>query len=108
MYNKHYSIIVTGRDRAIITKAHNKAHLIFGNLSNNLFGNVISNIVSGMMNSQYSFFIAPDGVDYVGNTADMLTSARFEFVNYLRSKNIDFVKVMFGGDDDVCRIIDKI
>ena len=67
---------------------------------------LISPIIEGMVNSQFSFFIAPDGSKEGWGTSKDADVARKEFLDWLDKNHdyCDYFEVRFGGDDDEYRI----
>jgi hypothetical protein len=101
-YIKHHTIIVTGWSAVGIPEAHKKAKEIFKE------HDLVSEIVSGLANGQSSFFIAPDGSKLgwgVSETAFTLRRDFIEFLDNYKGLDIEYVEVLFGGDDDVEAIV---
>jgi len=65
-------------------------------------------IVKGMINSQSSFFIAPDGSKEGWETSQECDEMREQFAEWLKEKGrrCEYVEVRFGGDDDDDYIVD--
>lgn len=112
-YIKHHTIVVTGWKEEHITQAHKKAIEIFENQCKDEiieppYGcSIISSIVGSLANGQKSFFIAPDGSKQGWETSNNCNKAREMFLDWLRDEDIycDYIEVMFGGDDDIQRIV---
>jgi hypothetical protein len=97
-YIKHHTIVVTSWKKDYINDARNKAIGLFKDLAS--ADSLVSPILEGIVNTQYSFFIAPDGSSEGWSESDQCNHARNEYLNWLESNNrVDFVEVMFGGDD---------
>lgn len=100
-YIRHNAIVVTSFDRDHIEEIRNKAIKIFGEeLPHG--SEMVGNVVGGVVNSQYSFFIAPDGSKKGWPTADQGDKARKSFLDYLDESNLyfDYAELLFGGDGD--------
>jgi len=102
-YIKHHSIIVTGYDEDIL-KAREKCIEIFKHKLLDGFDNpdnIVSPIMIGLVNSQHSFFIAPDGSKEGWDTSNSCDDARETFLKWMQEnkEGIDFIEVYFGGDD---------
>jgi len=106
-YTKHHTIVVTGVNGEEVIKAREKAIKIFSKsfTGDPLFkpngSKLISNIISGVVNSQYSFFIAPDGSNEGWGTSLDGDKARKKFLIWLHKnrEDYDYIEVAFGGDD---------
>ena len=61
--------------------------------------------MTGIINAQYSFFIAPDGSKEGWEESNNCDDARTEFTQWLIKSNIDYIEVRFGGDDKKAKII---
>ena len=108
-YLKHHSIIVSGWQEEKVKEAHQKAIEIFENSFSEEpyqkpFGSrLVSPIISGLVNSQDSFFIAPDDSKEGWATSDYGNNARKLFLDWLQNENdnyCDYVEVIFGGDSE--------
>lgn len=111
-YLKHHTIVVTGWQEEKVLEAREKAVSIFneafaGYLGCRNIGDIlVSPILSGMVNSQYSFFIAPDGSKEGWEASDMGDNARDNFIKWLKDGRendehyLDYFEISFGGDDD--------
>lgn len=107
-YFKHHSIIVTCRHEEHLIAARNKAIEIFGkHFERYPIGNgvdLISPVISGVVNSQTSFFIAPDGSKEGWEPSNNGDNARAEFLDWLRDEKdnnyCNYAEIVFGGDDD--------
>jgi len=106
-YIKHHTIVVTGVNGEKVIKAREKAIKIFKKsfTGDPLFApngsKLISDIIKGVANSQYSFFIAPDGSKEGWGTSLDGDKAREKFLVWLHKnrEDFDYVEVIFGGDD---------
>ena len=113
-YIKHHTIVVTSFDFEKAKEVHKKAQEIFvekcahenGVIQKIIASGLISPIIEGMANSQFSFFIAPDGSKEGWGTSKDADVARKEFLDWLDKNNAscDYFEVIFGGDDDEYRI----
>lgn len=111
-YLKHHTIVVTGWQEEKVLEAREKAVSIFNeafagyHMPRNVGDILVSPILSGMVNSQYSFFIAPDGSKEGWEASDMGDNARDNFIKWLKDGRendehyLDYFEVSFGGDDD--------
>jgi hypothetical protein len=103
-YIKHHTIVVTSWKEDDIIDAHNKAIEIFDKRAGS--GSLISPIIEGIVNTQSSFFIAPDGSKEGWTESDQCDEARNAYLDWLESTNrVDFVEVMFGGNGSREKII---
>lgn len=97
-YMRHDAIVVTGWKKEQVEEVHNKAKQLCNPL--------VSEIIEGVSNSQYSFFIAPDGSKEGWEPSDFHEVARDRFISWLDkntryedgSTGINAVAVNFGGD----------
>lgn len=106
-YIKHNAIIVTHWQKDRVETAHSMAINIFSAAFEKQFGTkngkcLIGNIQEGIINSQFTFLIAPDGSKEGWDTSKMGDEARASYLNWLRDNSllIDYIEVQFGGDDD--------
>lgn len=112
-YIKHNAIVVTGWQEEDVSEARDKAIEIFEQCFNGELnvepygGRLVSEIVSGLVNGQYSFFIAPDGSKEGWATSDNGDNARKEFLDWLQKVDnyCDYIEIIFGGDDEYKRIV---
>lgn len=112
-YVKHHAIIVTGWENKKVEEAHQKAREIFENNFENEphqkpFGcRLVGEIIQGLINTQSSFLIAPDGSKEGWVTSENADNARQEFLDWLKNSDnyCGYIEVVFGGDDDNERII---
>lgn len=65
-------------------------------------GQLVSPVVSGLVNSQYSFFIAPDGSKEGWETSNIGDQARRLLMEWLDNSGlyIEYALVRFGGDGE--------
>lgn len=93
-YMCHHTIVVTSWHEESIDEAHTKAEKIFGES--------VSKIVEGCINSQYSFFIAPDGSKEGWPESDEGDERRESFIAWMTSHTgplyVDWVELQFGDD----------
>ncbi|WP_312394713.1 hypothetical protein [Chryseobacterium sp.] len=109
-YIKHHSIIVTSHFREDIKKAHEMAIYLFSEVNNDTYKfsqSIVTNIVEGLANSQYTFFISPDGSKEGWGLSDQCDEKRAEFIKWLNENHTSchYVEVAFGGDDEYCEIL---
>lgn len=105
---KHHAIVVTYWRKDEVEIARNKALEIF----NECFfietgSDLISPIISGVVNTQCSFFIAPDGSKEGWDTSSTGDEARKRFLDWLRDhgNGCNYVEVVFGGDYDYADVL---
>jgi hypothetical protein len=101
-YIKHNAVIVTGWEAKKVHEAHAKANEVFATYFPNKT-TIISEIVMGVVNEQYSFFIAPDGSKEGWADSDLGDVFRKDFQDYLqnsRDNYCDYIEICFGGDDE--------
>jgi hypothetical protein len=101
---KHNAIVVTDWDKNQLTQAHEKAKEIFNAAK---FGfksgsSLVSEVITSVVNSQLSFFIAPDGSKEGWADSETGDKARKEFLDWLLKNDnyCDYIEICFGGDDD--------
>lgn len=106
-YIKHHTIVVTGWQTEAVEEAREKAVEIFKKSCEEeilMTGSniLVSEIIGGLVNSQNSFFIAPDGSKEGWGTSDNCNNARAAFLDWLEGSNnyCDYIEVVFGGDDE--------
>lgn len=110
-YIKHNSVIVTNWDEKKIIKARNMAIKIFDkqfkDTEDDNASSIISPIIEGLINSQHSFFIAPDGSKEGWDTSDNSDKASKAFLDWLDKGKLgcEYIYIRFGGDDTNNRII---
>lgn len=111
-YMKHNAAIVTNWDLKELEAAHLKAKEIFkakfeGDVMVRDAARLVSDIVHGIINSQASFFIAPDGSKEGWADSDKSDEARKEFLDWLLANEnfSDYIEVRFGGDDEYDTVI---
>jgi hypothetical protein len=104
-YIKHHTIIVTSLSKEYLAPAHEAIKAIVAeefveDISSDS-SQMVSPIVDGVINSQCSFFVAPDGSKEGWETSDCGNRARDRIVETLEKEYdcCDYVEVMFGGDD---------
>lgn len=100
-YIKHHAIIVTHWENKKVEEAHKKAKEIFEN-------KLVSEIVSGIVNTDSSFFIAPDGSKEGWSDSELCNDKRTKFLDWLMNSKdnySDYVEIQFGGDDDRNEVI---
>jgi hypothetical protein len=93
-YMKHNAIIVTSWDKDKMDKAYAKAKETLGAL--------VSPIIEGVVNSQYSFFVAPDGSKEGWAESNEYDEKRKDFLDWLIPNKcmVSYIEVRFGGDDE--------
>lgn len=98
-YIKHHAIVVTSWNDESINLARNKAVEIFD-------PQMVSDIVEGVTNSQFSFFIGPDGskegwID--SNTGDIKRDSFIEWIHTIDyedgSNSLAYAELFFGEDN---------
>jgi len=111
-YMKHNAIVVTNWNNEELKRAHDKAIEIFdAKFDKEPLGkkgsSIISPIIGSIINSQTSFFIAPDGSKEGWTHSDIGDEARKEFLDWLLTNNnfSDYAEIAFGGDYDEAYII---
>ncbi|WP_420553083.1 hypothetical protein [Tenacibaculum aiptasiae] len=102
-YTKHNAVIVTDWNKGDIEKVHAKAIEIFKNEIDVEFSEkCISLIIKGLVNSYYSFFIAPDGSKEGWSIDKEAEEARMKFQNWLLESGLsEYIEICFGGDSDI-------
>lgn len=110
-YMKHHAIVITSSNKKHIEKSRVKSLEIFQNyFEKDLISSdgtrMVSEIISGVINSQYTFMIAPDGSKEGWGTSDIGDNARDNLLDWMDESDlyIDYVLVKFGGDDSENRI----
>ncbi len=111
-YMKHHAIVVTHWETGKVKEAHEKATEIFKSRFKKVFGisdgDLVSPIISGVVNSQDSFFIAPDGSKEGWEDSNAGNDARKEFLDWLQNSKdnyCDYVEIEFGGDSNMDEVI---
>lgn len=108
-YMKHNAVVVTNWDEKELKAAHQKAKEVFADAKFNFKNGerLVSEIVYGIVNSQCSFFIAPDGSKEGWGDSTNGDEARKEFQDWLlKNENFsDYIEVRFGGDDEYDTVI---
>ena len=112
-YIKHNAVVVTGWNEEHMNQAREKAVELFEKFTEEEgvvppYGSkLISPIIGGLVNSQLSFFIAPDGSKEGWTTSDNCNYAREAFLDWLRDSYIfcEYIEVRFGGDDEYESIV---
>lgn len=112
-YIKHNAIVVTGWNEEHMEQAYNKAVELFEKFTEEEgmtfpYGSkLISPIIGGLVNSQLSFFIAPDGSKEGWTTSNNCNDAREAFLDWLKDSDgyCDYIEVRFGGDDEYESIV---
>lgn len=109
-YIKHHSIIITSYFKNDIDRAHAKALELFKDLDV-MYENtakIVSAVYEGIANTQYTFFIAPDGSKEGWSLSNLCNNAREEFRKWLKQEcTCDFIEICFGGDDEYISITDN-
>ena len=105
-YIKHHAIIVTGWQYDKVIAANEKAKQIFKDSFKTSLAaekiKVISDVIEGVVNAQYSFFIAPDGSKEGWSDSDFADNARAKFIKWIKSGEagyVEYAEICFGGDD---------
>lgn len=104
-YIKHHAIIITGWQKDKVISANKKAKEIFiKHFKESIFREIklVSNVIEGVVNAQYSFFIAPDGSKEGWSDSDFADNARAEFIEWIKSGDagyVEYAEICFGGDD---------
>lgn len=108
----HSAVVVTNWDLSELEKAHIEAKRIFKEtFFNEAFisdgTDLVTPIFKGIVNSQSTFFIVPDGSKEGWSSSDLGDKARKEFLDWLlKNDNFsDYIEVEFGGDNNFDRII---
>jgi hypothetical protein len=99
-YIKHNAIIVTSFDLDQIKQCHKNAIDIF--FDDHLkAAPLVSDILEGVINNQYSIFIAPDGSKEGWPESDEHDLKRESFIDWIKKNDmyVDYIEVRFGGDD---------
>lgn len=110
-YMKHNAIIVTSWDAKAVVASHEKAKEVFKKhfTSHRLIdgSKLVSEIIDGVVNSQSSFLIAPDGSKEGWEDSKKGDDARAEFLDWLLHYDnyCNYIEVRFGGDDEYSDII---
>ena len=71
---------------------------------------LVGAIMPGLVNSDATFLIAPDGSKDGWQTAEVANKARAEFIKYLREwhgDHVDFVEIVMSRDLDYVCVTDK-
>lgn len=97
-YMKHNAIVVTSWDAKRMEMAHAKAVEVLGSL--------VSPLINGVINSQISFFVAPDGSKEGWSASNEYDEKRSLFLDWLLTNcMVNYIEVRFGGDDDYEHIL---
>lgn len=114
---KHQTVIVTSWDHASLHEVQQKAKEIYGkHLPLMLFSRIsgdtlVSEIIQGVVNAQYTFFIAPHGSKLGWYEAINAEKVEEEFLDWLENSpnhtSCQYVAVSFGGDGDYEEITDS-
>lgn len=104
-YIKHNAVVCTTYSKEYAVQANKKAKEIFEKYEVG-FEKLVSEILEYVINTGYSFFIAPDGSKEGWETSNKCNDARKEFLNWIEESNnhCDFIEVTFGGDDKFSEI----
>ena len=107
---KHNAIIVTSWDYGNAKEAKLKCKEIISDIFKDYPltekpDNLVSDIIDGIANSQYTFFIAPDGSKEGWEPSNLMDEARENIKVALDEMSVDYIEVRFGGDDDYADII---
>jgi len=108
-YMRHHAILVTS-DEVLIQKVHAKAREIFCDPFRwSIHCNterMVSPVMCGVVNDEFSFFIAPDGSKEGWPDSDTGNALRAEFRDYLESlryadgsSSIKWAEVQYGDDE---------
>ncbi len=101
-YIKHNAAVITSSNEESIRLAHTKAKEIYAEAK---MDQLVSEIIYGIANSQYSFFIAPDGSKEGWDASDESDEVRNLYLDWLYEERVtrhgvDYVDIRFGGDAD--------
>ena len=98
-YIKHNAIVCTTRKKEDAIEAQQMAKKLFAKHEDGA-DKLVSELVEYIVNSGYSFFIAPDGSKEGWGTSDNCNEARKEFLDWLQTADnyCDYIEVTFGGD----------
>jgi hypothetical protein len=101
-YIKHNAAIITSTRESDIELAHAKAKELY---TEGEMAQLVGEIIPGLVNGQYSFFIAPDGSKEGWDHSDTHDAVRNKYLDWLFQERVerirvDYVDVRFGGDDE--------
>lgn len=101
-YMAHHAIILTSFSVGHINQAYAKAMAIFDS-------NMVSNIITGIINTQYTFMIGPDGSEEGWEESDSHDNKREEFKEWLLNQNLftQWAEVLIMDDDGYSEIVDN-
>jgi hypothetical protein len=104
-YERHHAIAVTSYDPELLTKAHERA--------TTYFSAQVTPIIKSPVNSQYSFFIGPDGSKEGWKPSAEGDRCRKIFKDWLKAQTFDdgssalkWVEVQYGDDERQTKIVD--
>lgn len=107
-YTKHHAIILTSWKKKLIHEAHQVASEIWSGESSRQ----ISGIVESVVNTNYSFFIGPDGSNegwadsYDGDTKRKCFIEWIESNNYEDGSNpISYCEISYNDDSGIPSIV---
>lgn len=100
----HHTIVVTSWRGESIKSAQLEARRTFGS-------NAVSSVKTSIVNSYYSFFVAPDGSKEGWTESDLGDGRRKRFIDWMkdrehpeRNASLEWVEVCFGRDVGKSRI----
>jgi len=113
-YIKHHTIIVTSDNNKYIQKAHKKFKKIYKlHQTEKMDIDIIDEIlgrIHNTYNSTHTFCIFPDGSKeawHMSNSMDIIRNLYVKWLNKKKHK-LQYIEIMFGGDDDIINIVNNI
>jgi hypothetical protein len=109
-YVKHHAIVVTSWNEEAIKEAHKIATKI---CEQELGRSLVSTLVEGVVNTQFSFLLAPDGSKEMWSDSDKGDVARHKFIKWINeqafgdgSNRLSYAELFFGEDNGLSEITD--
>jgi len=103
-YMRHHAICISSWNRKELLKVHNKAKKIFNHLA--------TEIVDSTINSESSFFIAPDGSKEGWEESNLYNKKRTDIVDFIEKRKyadgsncIRYAELFFADDEKNCAIV---
>lgn len=102
-YMKHHTIVIHGHDLEEIRE--DIKTILINSFENSRAAELVSEIVPVYINSGESLFVAPDGSQEGWEESAQGDEARELILDLVRSRNLDFIEVCFGGSDYTAEIL---